>query len=85
MSDAFDGTGKLIENDINAMGNAVQRRIDQNGNLLVTEFDDQGNRINQVGYNIEDMMGLLGSVQSSSIADTGLLSAPVNRSPYART
>jgi hypothetical protein len=85
MTSAFDDNGKLIRNDVNDMGMAVQRDIDQNGNLLVSSFDAQGTRINQVGYNIEDMMGMLGSVQSSSIANTGLLSPAVNRSPYART
>jgi hypothetical protein len=85
MTSAFDDNGKLIRNDVNDMGMAVQRDIDQNGNLLVSSFDAQGNRINQVGYNIEDMMGMLGSVQGSSIANTGLLSPAVNRSPYART
>lgn len=85
MTSAFDENGQLIANDINSMGNAVNRNIDQNGNLLVTEFDANGRRLSQVGYNIEDMMGILGSTQASSIGNTGLLSAPVNTSPYART
>ena len=85
MVSSFNGNGVLIRNDVNDMGMAIQRDIDQKGNLLVSSFDAQGNRINQVGYNIEDMMGMLGSVQGSSIADTGLLSPAVNRSPYAQT
>lgn len=85
MTDAFDENGKLLSEDISANGNQIRRAIDSTGNLIVSEFDAQGNRINQMGYNIDDMFAALGDLQGSSIGTMGLLSAPINRSPYART
>ena len=70
---------------MNAMGNRVKRAIDGNGNLIVSEFDEAGVRISQNGYDINSIMASMSSIEDSSIADTGLLTAPVNRSPYART
>lgn len=85
MTTSFDSNGKLISDDVNAMGNRVKRAIDGNGNLIVSEFDEAGVRISQNGYDINSIMSSMNSISDSSIADTGLLTAPVNRSPYART
>lgn len=85
MTTSFDSNGKLISDDMNAMGNRVKRAIDGNGNLIVSEFDEAGVRISQNGYDINSIMASMSSIDDSSIADTGLLTAPVNRSPYART
>ena len=52
---------------------------------MQNDFLDPGGYFGQMGYNIEDMFANLGSIQGSSIGNTGLLSQPVNRSPYART
>lgn len=83
LANAFDASGSLIASSIDAQGRETKRAIDNNGNLIISQFNDQGQRISQFGYDINQMFSTLDSIYDSTIYRTGMMS-PATR-PYAST
>ena len=83
LANAFDTQGRLIANSVDAQGQETKRAIDKNGNLMISQFDQQGTRISQFGYDMNQMFSTLDSIQSSTIYRTGMMSPATQ--PYAST
>jgi len=50
---------------------------------MISQFDQQGNRISQFGYDMNQMFSTLDSIQNSTIYRTGMMSPATQ--PYAST
>ncbi len=83
LANSFDTQGRLIANSVNAQGQETKRAIDKNGNLMISQFDQQGTRISQFGYDMNQMFSTLDSIQNSTISRTGMMSPATQ--PYAST
>lgn len=83
LANSFDTQGRLIANSVNAQGQETKRAIDKNGNLMISQFDQQGSRISQFGYDMNQMFSTLDSIQNSTISRTGMMSPATQ--PYAST
>lgn len=90
LGDAFDDTGNLIRNSIDAQGNTISRAVDQNGNLLLKSFDvtgrEIGNKVININRSLNDLsnmnnvaganvsMGNLSPAMQGTVPTSGLMS-----------
>ena len=64
LGNAFDDTGALIRNSIDAQGNTISRAVDQNGNLMLKSFDATGRDIGTKVININKSLMDLGNLKT---------------------
>jgi len=95
LGNAFDDSGQLITNSIEANGTSLTREIDNTGNLILNRFNSQGQNMGQKMINIDKAILAMKSIPSQgtntamgelspagSAAEGGFAST---NQPYAQT
>ena len=65
LGNAFDDSGKLITNQIEANGTTLERQIDDQGNLIINRFDSTGASMGQKMINIDKSIAAMKEIPST--------------------
>ena len=90
VSDAFDETGKLVQNSIDRNGNYLNRAIDEQGSLILTTFSSvNGQRLDRQAINIDRILkevanlSLIYGSNAQMAAESPTIGATPPTSPYS--
>jgi hypothetical protein len=65
LGNAFDDSGELITNQIEANGTTLERQIDDQGNLIINRFDSTGESMGQKMINIDKSIAAMKEIPST--------------------
>lgn len=65
LGNAFDDSGELITNQIEANGTTLERQIDDQGNLLIDRFDASGQSMGRKMINIDKSIAAMKAIPST--------------------